>query len=167
MGIARLSWDSERKVKINGIIVSDIRNPPFEIVEEHLRKMTIPINNSFVGLKMNEQTYMSFGGGDDGFIFVDCFLNGNYYIINDKVKPQKEVILTVGGQWSEYTEQICVSLEEAIEIAKYFFDHQDINPDYKWEYQFTDDYAFPNHKKQSITKSAMLLYLSSKKEMME
>jgi hypothetical protein len=73
-----------------------IENPSWNQVEKAIRELDGE-NQTLVTLGVNEDTYMSIGGGKNKYIVTVTFDNFNFYILIDSAKSEQIETLIVGG----------------------------------------------------------------------
>jgi hypothetical protein len=108
-----------------------IESPSWEDVEMLIRKMD---NDRFssAGIMLENEDNMLFGGGIDRYVVGSRLDNHGYNLRNKWGDSGKEVRL-MNGQISFYPENEIVSLDDALKVARYFFDFNKLHPNYEWD----------------------------------
>lgn len=63
---------------------------------------------------------MGIGGGPNTFIVYVTFDNENFYTLLNETKTDKLVELKTGGQYGEYPENYCNTIENVFKVAAFF-----------------------------------------------
>ncbi len=84
-------------------------------------------------LGVDEDTYMSIGGGAKKYIVTSTFDNCNFYILIDSFKSEQIETLVVGGQKGNYPAKQCVDLLHCLLAARTFTESGRLDPLLIWE----------------------------------
>ncbi len=95
-----------------------IENPNWNQIETAIRELNGE-SKTLVTLGVDEETYMSIGGGAEKYIITVTFDNFNFYILIDLNSEQIET-LVVGGQKGNYPANQCVDLLHCLLAARTF-----------------------------------------------
>jgi hypothetical protein len=109
-----------------------IENPSWNQVEKAIRELDGE-NQTLVTLGVNEDTYMSIGGGENKYIVTVTFDNFNFYILIDSTKSEQIETLVVGGQKANYPANQCVDLLHCLLAARTFIEVGKLDDLLTWE----------------------------------
>ena len=97
-----------------------IENPTWQQTEAAIDELDGK-TRTLVTLGIDEDTYMSIGGGEGGkYIVTVTFDNIEFYNLVDRARSSATEKQVVGGQLGTYPATICVSLQTALLAAKTF-----------------------------------------------
>lgn len=109
-----------------------IENPIWKQIETAIQALNNDdLNDLF--LYTNENTWLGIGGGAgqyflSGAIGDDLFLT----LVDPNKSPDREILLTVGGQESEYPENWIHGLAQAFAAARDFYDVGGFSSNFPW-----------------------------------
>jgi Immunity protein Imm1 len=109
-----------------------IENPSWNQVEKAIRELDGE-HQTLVTLGVNEDTYMSIGGGENKYIVTVTFDNFNFYILIDSTKSEQIEKLVVGGQKGNYPATQCVDLLRCLLAARTFTELGKLDDLLTWE----------------------------------
>jgi Immunity protein Imm1 len=109
-----------------------IENPSWNQVEKAIRELDGE-HQTLVTLGVNEDTYMSIGGGENKYIVTVTFDNFNFYILIDSTKSEQIEKLVVGGQKGNYPANQCVDLLRCLLAARTFTELGKLDDLLTWE----------------------------------
>jgi len=96
-----------------------IENPSWNQIETAIRELDGE-KHTLVTLGINEDIYMSIGGGENKYIVTATSDNLNFYVLIDATKSQQVETLVVGGQKGNYPANQCVDLLRCLLAARTF-----------------------------------------------
>lgn len=96
-----------------------IENPSWNQIETAIRELDGE-KHTLVTLGINEDIYMSIGGGENKYIVTATSDNLNFYVLIDATKSQQVETLVVGGQKGNYSVNQCVDLLRCLLAARTF-----------------------------------------------
>lgn len=96
-----------------------IENPSWNQIETAIRELDGE-KHTLVTLGINEDIYMSIGGGENKYIVTATSDNLNFYVLIDATKFQQVETLVVGGQKGNYPANQCVDLLRCLLAARTF-----------------------------------------------
>lgn len=84
--------------------------------------------------KINQQTYLSVGGGDGKYL-VSGSINNEIFptYVNPDVSGAKEIQIIVGGQSGDYPENYIVDINTALKAVKSFYESGNFENDIPWK----------------------------------
>ncbi len=109
-----------------------VEKPSWNQIEKGIRELDGK-NQTLVTLGINDDTYMSIGGGENKYIVTATFDNFNFYVLIDSAKSQQIDTLVVGRQKGNYPENQCVDLLHCLLAARTFTEAGKLNDLLTWE----------------------------------
>jgi len=130
MFIADLSVENWVGNKDEGRI---IENPTWQQIEAAIDELDGK-TRTLVTMGIDEDTYMSIGGGEGGkYIVTVTFDNIEFYNLVDRARSSGTEKQVVGGQLGMYPATICVGLQTALLAAKTFAELGKLEGTIAWE----------------------------------
>ncbi|MBW4513556.1 MAG: hypothetical protein KME64_44940 [Scytonematopsis contorta HA4267-MV1] len=96
-----------------------VKNPNWSQIETAIRELD-GSSKTLVTLGVDEDTYMSIGGGENIYIVTVTFDNLNFHTLIDPSKLEGIGELVVGGQKGNYSTSECVDLLRCLLAARTF-----------------------------------------------
>ena len=95
-------------------------------------------NRTMVELRVDDTTYMTIGGGNEGkyVCYIESQTNSMqrfHNLCNCNAKPGKLVAVVAGGQRGEYKPRLCCDLTCVLTAVRYFVMHGLPAPDLEWD----------------------------------
>jgi Immunity protein Imm1 len=109
-----------------------IENPNWSQIETAIRELDGE-SKTLVTLGVDEDTYMSIGGGGNIYIVTVTFDNLNFHILIDSSKSERTEELVVGGQKGNYSANKCVDLLRCLLAARTFVESGKLDALLTWE----------------------------------
>lgn len=109
-----------------------VEKPSWNQIEKAIRELDGK-NQTLVTLGINDDTYMSIGGGENKYIVTATFDNFNFYVSIDSAKSQQIDTLVAGGQKGNYPANQCVDLLHCLLAARTFTEAGKLDDLLTWE----------------------------------
>lgn len=109
-----------------------IENPSWSQIETAIRELDSK-TKTLVTLGINEDSYMSIGGGANIYIVTVTFDNFNFYVLIDSSKSEQKETLVVGGQKVNYPANQCVDLLHCLLAARTFTEAGELDTLLTWK----------------------------------
>ena len=110
-----------------------IENPTWQQIESALCQLN-GTTQTLVTLGVDEETYMSIGGGEAGKYIVNVTLDGmTFYNLVDRSSSELLEELVVGGQLGNYPAKMRTNLQTALLAAKTFALKGELDESVTWE----------------------------------
>lgn len=110
-----------------------IENPGWQQIESAICQLN-GTTQTLVTLGVDEETYMSIGGGEAGKYIVNVTLNGmTFYNLVDRSSSEFIERLVVGGQLGNYPAKMLTNLQTALLAAKTFAGTGELDESFTWE----------------------------------
>jgi hypothetical protein len=90
-------------------------------------------SQTLVTLGINEDSYISIGGGANKYIVTVTFDNFDFYILLDSPKSEQIEALIVGGQKGNYPANQCVDLLRCLLAARTFTESGKLDDLLTWQ----------------------------------
>lgn len=113
----------------------EIIRPDWKDAENIIRKLD-GVNISEITMDNgDEDNYLCVAGGNNGLFILYISLDDNeklYNLLNPFPENKTNRLIT-GGQWGDFEDIYCNTLETVIDIAKTYFRTSEISGKYNWE----------------------------------
>jgi hypothetical protein len=109
-----------------------IENPNWHQIEKAIRELDGE-SQTLVTLGINEDSYISIGGGANKYIVTVTFDNFDFYILLDSPKSEQIEALIVGGQKGNYPANQCVDLLRCLLAARTFTESGKLDDLLTWQ----------------------------------
>ncbi|MFK0734049.1 MAG: Imm1 family immunity protein [Gloeotrichia echinulata DVL01] len=109
-----------------------IENPNWSQIEKAIRELDGK-SQTLITLGINEDSYMSIGGGTNQYVVTVTFDNLDFYILIDSTKSEQIQTLVVGGQRGNYPANQCVDLLRCLLAARTFTESGKLDELLTWE----------------------------------
>ncbi|MCM0592561.1 MAG: Imm1 family immunity protein [Gloeotrichia echinulata DEX184] len=109
-----------------------IENPNWSQIEKAIRELDGE-SQTLITLGINEDSYMSIGGGTNQYVVTVTFDNLDFYILIDSTKSEQIQTLVVGGQRGNYPANQCVDLLRCLLAARTFTESGKLDELLTWE----------------------------------
>ena len=110
-----------------------IENPGWQQIESAICQLN-GTTQTLVTLGVDEETYMSIGGGEAGKYIVNVTLDGmTFYNLVDRSSSELIKQLVVGGQLGDYRAKMLTNLQTALLAAKTFAGTGELDESFTWE----------------------------------
>lgn len=109
-----------------------IENPSWSQIETAIRELNGE-SQTLVTLGIDEDAYMSIGGGANKYIVTVTFDNLNFYVLINSPKSEQIQTLVVGGQNGNYPANQCVDLLHCLLAARTFTESGKLDTLLIWE----------------------------------
>ncbi len=109
-----------------------IENPSWSQIETAIRELDGE-SKTLVTLGIDEDTFMSIGGGANKYIVTVTFDNCNFYVLIDSPKSEQIQTLVVGGQNGNYPANQCVDLLHCLLAARTFTESRKMDTLLTWQ----------------------------------
>lgn len=112
---------------------SFIENPTWQQIEAAIHELDGK-TQTLITLGVDEETYMSIGGGEEGKYIVNItFDNMTFHNLTDRTQPEQIEELVVGGQLGNYPAKFCVDLPTTLLVAQTFARSGELENSMTWE----------------------------------
>ena len=108
-----------------------IENPSWSQIETAIRELDGE-SKTLVTLGIDEDTYMSIGGGINKYVVI-TFDNFNFYVLTGSPKSEQIQTLVVGGQNGNYPANQCVDLLHCLLAARTFTESRKLDTLLTWQ----------------------------------
>jgi Immunity protein Imm1 len=109
-----------------------IENPSWSQIETAIRELDGE-SKTLITLGIDEDTYMSIGGGANKYIVTVTFDNSNFHVLIDSPKSEQIQTLVVGGQNGNYSANQCVDLLHCLLAARTFTESGKLDTLLTWQ----------------------------------
>jgi hypothetical protein len=109
-----------------------IENPSWSQIETAIRELDGE-SKTLVTLGIDEDTFMSIGGGANKYIVTVTFDNCNFYVLIGSLKSEQIQTLVVGGQNGNYPANKCVDLLHCLLAARTFTESRKMDTLLTWQ----------------------------------
>ncbi len=113
-----------------------LRNPSWDVVSGFVRRLdgtTVTYMYLYKTEKANDDEYLLVGGGGEYYICEYVCDGKSYRLLNKDDETSEELISFPVENTEEFPKKYCIAYEEVLPNVKYFYEHGDINPEYKWD----------------------------------
>jgi hypothetical protein len=116
----------------HGVPEKDIRDPEWADVAKAIHALDGKSTDQ-VFLIIKEETHLlGIGGGEAGIYVCDAQLPEGQYTLVDPKKSDTETVTVSNGDPLDYVRSHTVDLDTIIQAARWFFDHGELAPSFKW-----------------------------------